>query len=77
MVTLFIRAEIIDGNGTMIPDATLPVSFKLANAELASPETVPAEAGIATALIITHGNGPVAVTATAEGLPAAQITINQ
>ncbi len=75
--TLFIRAEIIDGNGTMIPDATLPVSFKLANAELASPETVPAEAGIATALIITHGNGAVAVTATAEGLPSAQITINQ
>lgn len=65
----FVYAEILDSKGTLVPDATLPVTFTVTNAELASPEQVVAEAGIASALLLSPGTGrAIHVTATGEGL---------
>ncbi len=74
--TLFVRAEILDAAGTVIPDASMPVTFTVDGAELASPASVPAEAGTATALILTPATGgPVKISVTAQGLPPASLVI--
>lgn len=72
----FVHAEIVDRNGTLVPDAALPVSFVTTEAELASPGQVNAEAGIATALLLSGGTDrPVVVQATAEGLESDSLVL--
>jgi beta-galactosidase len=72
----FVHAEILDRSDTLVPDASLLVTFAATGAEMASPETVTAEAGIASALLITPSDGhPVRVSATATGLEAASLTV--
>lgn len=72
----FVHAEILDRSDTLVPDASLLVTFAATGAEMASPETVTAEAGIASALLITPSDGhPVRVSATAAGLEAASLTV--
>jgi len=72
----FVYAEILDRNDTLVPDAILPVTFAAEGAELASPKTLDAEAGIASALLLTPSSGsPVRVSATATGLESASLMI--
>ena len=48
---IFAYTRVVDANGTLVPDAAGDATFHVTNpARLASPETVPVEAGIATAL---------------------------
>lgn len=73
---VFVRAEILDVDNHPIPDARVPVEFKVTGAELASPSTVDAEAGIATALIVTPGEGkPIVITASSLGMETATVTV--
>lgn len=76
---IFIYARIVDANGTIVHDASSPVSFRIISgdhAELIGENPVPAEAGIATILLRTKKlEGPISVEATAKGLPPASITI--
>jgi beta-galactosidase len=65
----FVHAEIVDCNGTLIPDAAFPVNFVATGAELASPEHVDAEAGIASALLLTAGTDrSIVIKATSLGI---------
>lgn len=76
---VFIYARILDANGTLVHDATDPVTFKIvdgANAELIGENPIAAEAGVATVLLRTKDfREPIVIEATAEGLPAASITL--
>jgi beta-galactosidase len=67
---IFVYASIVDSASTVVPDASNEVTFSVSGqATLASPATVDAEAGIATALIrVTDQPGLITVTATASGL---------
>ncbi|MCX6996881.1 MAG: DUF4982 domain-containing protein, partial [Kiritimatiellaeota bacterium] len=72
----FVHAEILDSKGTLVPHASLPVKFTVAHAELASPAQITAEAGIASALILSPGYGrPIRVSASAEGLASTSLTV--
>jgi len=72
----FVHAEILDSNGTLVPDASLPIIFAVTHAELASPEKITSEAGIASALLISPGNGDsIQISAKAEGLEPAMLTV--
>ncbi len=76
--TLLVYAEITDAAGTVVPDAATPVTFRVTGATLASPATVNAEAGIATAVVVTAGDDrPVAVTAEAATLAPATTTLGR
>jgi beta-galactosidase len=68
--TIFVYASIVDSADTVVPDASDEVTFSVSGeATLASPATVDAEAGIATALIrVSDLPGLITVTATASGL---------
>jgi beta-galactosidase len=73
---VFIRALIRDGKGNFVPTAKNAVTFHADGpAELVSPVTVPAVAGIATALIRSNGQTPgkVTVYATAGNLSPGQV----
>jgi hypothetical protein len=75
--TIFVYASILDSAGTLVPDASDEVTFSVSGqATLASPTTVDAEAGIATALIrVTDQPGLITVTATASGLTSDDASI--
>ena len=72
----FVHAKILDSNGTLVPDASIPVKFAATNAELASPEQITSQAGISSALVLSSGNGRrIHVSAKAEGMDEASLTI--
>ena len=72
----FVHAEMVDRNGTLVPDTDLPVHFVVTGAELASPQRVCAEAGIATALLLSAGSDrPIVIQASAEGLQSDSLTV--
>lgn len=74
----FAYAKIVDENGTLVTDAKKQVSFHVTGSGfLVSPESVAAEAGIATALIRTTTQpGQIIVKADAEGLKAGMASKN-
>lgn len=73
---VFVYASVVDANGTVVPDATLPIRFTVQGAELIGDNPVPAEAGIAAALVRAGAQpGKVQVTAEAAGLPAGTLTL--
>jgi len=72
----FVHAEILDSKDILVPDTSIPVTFTVANAELASPTQITAEAGVASALLLSPGNGrTIRVSAKAEGFEEALLTI--
>jgi len=74
---VFIYAEVVDANGTVVPGAAPSVKFSVqGGATLVGPATVAAEAGVASALVLAGRTaGAVQVTATSEGLTKAVLTI--
>ncbi|MER2997572.1 glycoside hydrolase family 2 protein [Pontibacter populi] len=75
---VFVYAYIQDQHGTMVPDATNKVTFKAeGDAEIVATNKVNAEAGIAAILLkIGKKPGAIKITATADGLQPATITID-
>jgi beta-galactosidase len=75
--TIFVYASILDANGTLVPTASNNVTFSVTGpASLASPATIKAEAGIATALVrVSDQPGLITVTAAASGLDGDSDTI--
>ena len=76
---VFIRATICDADGNPVPDATNAVAFTVnGQAQLVSPATAQAEAGIATVLIRSGGftPGKVLLRASTPGLKSAQMELN-
>ncbi|TKB96227.1 glycoside hydrolase family 2 protein [Pedobacter cryophilus] len=74
---VFVYAEVLDANGTIIPAANHSIEFELqGDAENIAPKLVKAEAGIAT-ILLKAGNKPgkIKVTAKSEGLNQAQLKI--
>jgi beta-galactosidase len=67
---LFVYAEIVDQNGTVVPDANNVITFKVHGAGLLAGDTiVKAEAGVATALLKTDViTGTIIIGATADRL---------
>ncbi|MBX0290250.1 DUF4982 domain-containing protein [Hymenobacter sp. HSC-4F20] len=75
---VFVYATVVDAEGTPVPDAATPIRFAVTSgdAELLGDNPVAAEAGIATALLRAGRTpGTVQLTATAEGLPAATLSV--
>ncbi len=74
---VFVYAEVVDAQGTVVPDAKLPVRFTVAgDAQLTGDNPIKAEAGIATVLLtIGQKSGPVQVSATAVGLKPTSMTV--
>ena len=75
---VFVRAEIVDANGTTVPRNTLPsLHFSVDGpARLVGADPIHIEAGVASMLLqSTGGTGPVRVTATATGLASATATV--
>jgi beta-galactosidase len=62
---VFVRASVVDANGTVVPDDTSAVTFTMDGVgRLITPATLPAEAGIASALMASTGSaGVVHITA--------------
>lgn len=67
---VFVHAQIVDTNGTVVPTATSPVTFTVeGGAELIGDNPIAAEAGIATILLKTGpAAGPIRLRAHAESL---------
>ncbi len=67
---VFVHADVVDANGTVVPEATPPVTFRLdGNATLIGENPIPAEAGIAS-ILLKSGNStaPLRIQATAGAL---------
>lgn len=72
----FVYAEVRDANGTVLPNRAPEVRFSVEGGTLASPESVAAEAGVATALVrASETPGALVVIASVDGLGEQQITI--
>ncbi|UOQ76754.1 DUF4982 domain-containing protein [Hymenobacter sp. 5516J-16] len=75
---VFVYATMVDAQGTPVPEATTPIRFAVTSgdAELLGDNPVAAEAGIATTLLRAGRTpGTVQLTATAQGLPAATLSV--
>lgn len=75
---IFVRAAVCDASGNPVPGATNVVQFVVSGeGRLVSASAVPAEAGIATALVRSSALQPgrVIVRATANGLQSAKLAI--
>lgn len=75
---IFVYAKVVDQNGTIIPDATNPVTFTIDGKEckLIGENPVKADAGIATILLETYKlNTTIKITAKASNLETATIEI--
>ena len=75
---IFVRAEIVDSHGTIVPINSLPaLKFSVAGpGHLIGTDPVHVEAGVASVLLqATAQSGTITVTATANGLKAAKGTI--
>ncbi len=75
---LFVHAEEVDVNGTVVPGPVRPVTFSARGpGEIVGDGIVPSAAGIASALLRTaHGKGPIILRAEAPGLTAAETTLD-
>lgn len=74
---LFIHAEQVDADGTIVPGPARPVTFSARGpGEIVGDRIVESTAGIASALLRTGpGDGPIVLRAEAPGLTAAEITL--
>jgi beta-galactosidase len=74
---LLVYAEVVDASGEIVPDANVSVRFGTRGAgSIVTPATVPAEAGVASAILRAGTKpGPVTLCAEAEGLTAVELTI--
>lgn len=75
---VFVRAEILDRRGEVVPTADLPVNFSVQGpGKMISPAVTVAEAGVATILLqAADSPGQITVAATARGLAAAKLAFN-
>ena len=76
---VFVHATVCDADGNPVPDATSAVDFTVrGQAQLVSPSTARAEAGVATVLIRSSGltPGKILLHATAPGLKPAHMELN-
>jgi len=76
--TVFVRAEVVDGNGTIVPINSLPSLNLTASGQgrLIGIEPIHVEAGVASVLLQTSTEpGNITITASAEGLHSASETI--
>lgn len=72
----FVYAEVLDVNGTVVPTSEASVRFSVTGGTLASPATVTAEAGVATAIVRAGETvGELVVTARIDGLGEQQVAI--
>jgi len=74
----FVYVSVLDANGTVVPNASNPISLNIISgpAALVSPNQVQAEAGIATFLLrSTTESGLITVQATASGLTSDNASI--
>ncbi len=73
---VFVYASVVDSNGTVVPDATAPLTFEVEGGSLVGPATIDAEAGINGVLVRADKQTTrVKVKASSRGLAAAEITI--
>ena len=73
---VFLYAAIVDQNGTILPDATHPVTFTVdGDAQLIGSNPMTAEAGIATVLLKGGNESSVTVNAVSQNLSAQPLTI--
>jgi beta-galactosidase len=75
---LFAYADVVDGQGEIVPDSSIPVRFKIEGpARFVNPAETPAEAGIAS-IILQAGQTPgdILLTAEADNLKAGSITLS-
>jgi beta-galactosidase len=74
---LFVYAEVVDAKGELVPDANPAVRFQTEGpGSLVTPDTMPAEAGIASALLRAGTKpGKVTLTAAADGLPPSRLSL--
>ncbi|AVR47550.1 beta-galactosidase [Christiangramia fulva] len=77
---IFVYAQVVDKNGTVVPTATNKIKFSLEaapkNAEIVGPAAIKAEAGIATILLRTENFlHPLKIKASSPGLEETEITI--
>jgi beta-galactosidase len=72
---VFVRAEVIDRRGEVVPTADLPVGFAVTGpGKMISPAETKAEAGVATMLLqAADTSGQISVVATTPGLTAAKM----
>jgi beta-galactosidase len=75
---VFVRAEVVDANGEVVPTNTGNVAFETTGpGTLVSPLQAPVDAGIATALLRTNGSpGPIQIRVSADGLTQAKATLS-
>lgn len=75
---IFVRAQVVDAQGEVVPDANLPVQFAVAGpARIVSPAEARSESdGVAT-MLLQAGTAPgeIAITAQAPGLAPARTTL--
>lgn len=72
---VFVYVKITDINGSIVPDAELPINVEVKGAEIIGNPQPRAEAGIATILLKTiPNNQKIELKATAEGLKSASAT---
>jgi beta-galactosidase len=73
---VFVRAEVVDRNGEVVPTANSPVHFTLSGAaKMISQADMNAEAGVATLLIQSKDSaGKILITASTCDLPAGKIS---
>ena len=74
---VFVYADVVDANGTIIPDSSAPVTYVVSGeGRLVGPKSPLAEAGIATALVKSSLRaGRVLVRVTSQGLKGAELEI--
>ncbi|MFT3739071.1 MAG: glycoside hydrolase family 2 TIM barrel-domain containing protein [Breznakibacter sp.] len=73
---VFVYAQVADANGTTACRDNRDVTFNVSGAQLVSPVTVKAEAGIATAVVRTpKAPSQISVTASAEGIETGTVLI--
>lgn len=75
---VFVRAEVVDQRGEIVPTANEPVQFGVeGDATMISPPEMKAEAGVATMLMAAgHAPGKITIVATAANLRAAKISFH-
>ncbi|HSP40441.1 MAG TPA: glycoside hydrolase family 2 TIM barrel-domain containing protein [Gillisia sp.] len=78
---IFVYAKIVDGNGTLVPDAANTIEFSVEGSQYATiigGSRVNAEAGIATILLRTESfTGPLKIITRSSGLGESSIILNK
>jgi beta-galactosidase len=75
---IFVRAEVVDRRGEMVPMTDLPIRFAIEGpGKIVSPAEAKADAGVATILLQAAGKpGKIHLTAATTGLPVAKTSID-